>query len=115
MIFNWYNYSPTTRMHQHKIWNFLRHRGYNFICIEAPDGLQNLQSAANHYEDMIKDLKEKIAKKGSRRANNIERKIEIKEHEQKLDFIKKLIYNDAFDWQVEELLTDDTEQNKCTG
>ena len=45
-----------------------------------------------------------MKKKGSWASTNARRVKEIDYYEGKLHFVRKLIYNDDFDWELEELL-----------
>lgn len=74
VVFNDFGYSPSTRRHQSKVRSVMSDLGITpDLVIEAPQGLQNLDSAIKLYEDKIKRLEVAIQKKGSKQAKNIER------------------------------------------
>lgn len=47
-VLNTFNYSATTIKHHNKLWRLLKELGIEFITIEAPGGLQSLDSAQKH-------------------------------------------------------------------
>ena len=59
VLFNTYNYSPTTIKHVSTIRDFISATDY--ICVEAPDGLSNIDSAIRHYQYLIQELEEKVS------------------------------------------------------
>lgn len=62
VVFNEYNFSPTTRAHQRKVERLLgRLRIKIDHRILAPKGLQNLQASIYHYENKIALLEAQIA------------------------------------------------------
>lgn len=91
LVFNNYNYSPTTCKHQWKLRSLLSTLGLTIdLTIEAPKGLQDLESAIKHYETKIAILQAAIAKKGSRKSTNAERASLINEHQITIAQIKSL-------------------------
>lgn len=77
LVFNSYRYSVTTSSHQSAVRALLRELAIVIsLEIEAPNGLQDLDSAVRHYQDRIDTLDKAIRAKGSRKAKNKQRKIE---------------------------------------
>lgn len=92
VIFNSYGYSPTTIKHQYKLRRLLQQLDIPIVLdVKAPGGLQDLGSAIDLYESQIKNLQALIAKPGTRKAKNEERKQEIAVLLFKLDEVNKLI------------------------
>lgn len=91
IVFNSYNYSPSTCKHQSKVRRLLSDLGlkvdYN---IEAPKGLQDLESAIKHYEIMIKKLIGEIQNPRSRKATNERRASQIESYKKTIEVIKEL-------------------------
>ena len=82
LVFNNYNYSPSTIKHQYKVRDLLRELEIDIdITIEAPKGLQDLNSAIAHYDYLIKELNDAIAKPRSQKKKNLERQKQILELE----------------------------------
>lgn len=78
LVFNAYRYSSTTTSHQYAVRWVLRELGIGInLEIEAPGGLQDLDSAIRHYEGRIEALEKAVNAKGSRKAKNKQRKIEM--------------------------------------
>jgi hypothetical protein len=91
VIFNSYSYSPSTSKHQSKVRSLLDTLGIKVdVSIEAPRGLQDLDSALNHYGYQIKELREAIANPKSRKAKNTERLAQIKAIEAKITEVERL-------------------------
>lgn len=91
LVFNNFRYSVSTSKHQNKVSSLLDQLGFETdFSFEAPDGLQNLDSAIKHYERKITSLREEIAKPRSHKAKNDERRWEIKNHQETIKIIKKL-------------------------
>lgn len=97
LVFNTYTYSYTTRRHQWKVRHLIeRDLGLNIdIEIEAPKGLQSIESAIDYYEGLITNLQSKIDTKGSKKMKNIERIAEIEQHRSKIKLITDLIKEGA--------------------
>lgn len=93
VVFNNYAYSNTTRRHQWKVRLLIkRDLGLNIdIEIEAPKGLQSIESAIGHYENLIANLQSKIEAKGSKKQKNIERAAEIEQYRNKIEAVKNLM------------------------
>lgn len=93
LVFNWYTYSNTTAKHQRKVYALLRDElgREPDVGIEAPQGLQNLQSAIDLYNERINDLYAQIAKPGTRKLKNEERTVEIVECRAKILQVRKLM------------------------
>jgi hypothetical protein len=78
LVFNSYRYSVTTAKHQREVQWLLEDLGLSMdLYIEAPTGLQDLESALSHYASRIFVLQELISRKGSRKAKNADRLKEI--------------------------------------
>lgn len=92
-VLNTYNYSTTTIQHYHKIRSFIKDELgiHNVIEVEAPKGLQSLDGVEQHYQLMIRELECLIAKKGTRKAKNIERAELIRQHKITLNVAAKLL------------------------
>lgn len=92
VVFNSYRYSISTSKHQYKVERLMDQLGIKIdVRIEAPKGLQNLESAVTLYQNRIDELLAEIASPRSRKKKNIERKHEINRLDSKLAFIKKLM------------------------
>lgn len=92
VVFNDFGYSNTTRRHQYKVRRLLNQLGIQIhATIEAPNGLQSLDSAIHLYERRIETLKAEIAKPRSRKAKNVERMQAIKEMQAKIKQVKALM------------------------
>lgn len=91
VVFNDYSYSPSTSKHQNKVRSLLNQLGINVdVCIHAPKGLQDLDSALNYYGYEIKQLREAMANPKSRKAKNLERIAEIEALEARIEQVEKL-------------------------
>lgn len=90
MVLNKYSYSPTTVRHYYKIRELFESLGIDYMSIEAPKGLQSIETAIEHYESRISSLHAQIAKKGTRKSTNEDRFAEICIYNKKLAFIKSL-------------------------
>lgn len=78
LVFNTYNYSATTNKHQWSLKSLLCALDLTIdFKIEAPDGLQSLESATRHYQREIEKLEAAIAVKGSHKAKNEQRRAQI--------------------------------------
>jgi hypothetical protein len=78
VVFNNYYYSTSTCKHQSKVMGLLSELGIKIdMTIECPGGLQNLQSAVEHYTYEIKELERKIAAPRTHKKKNEERKRHI--------------------------------------
>jgi hypothetical protein len=89
LVYNSFGYSPATIKHQATIRRMLNYT-YDY-AIEAPRGLDDLPQAIRHYEGLISDLKDAIAKPGTRKAKNLERQAEIDNHLRTIEIIKSLM------------------------
>jgi len=92
-IVNTYTYSNTTAKHVGQISGFIRNElGIsNIVKLQAPRGLQSLDSILDHYETLIKNLEAKIAKPRTHKAKNLERKNQIRQHQLAMDVAKNLL------------------------
>ncbi len=77
MVLNSYSYSPSTLRHFYKIRNLFDSLNITYIMIEAPKGLQCLDSAKDRYEEQIKSLQKAMSKPRSHAGKNQERKAHI--------------------------------------
>jgi uncharacterized small protein (DUF1192 family) len=92
VVFNSYRYSPTTARHQSKVANVMRNLGIRVdLDIECPRGLDNLESAIGLYQRRIEKLRADMAKKGTRKAKNVERAADIKANENRIVVVQALI------------------------
>lgn len=83
LVFNNYAFSSTTQRHQSKVRSLLSDLNISIdFEIECPKGLHSIdagQSVDMYYSNMIKRLKEEIAKPRSHKKKNIERQNKIDE------------------------------------
>ena len=85
LVFNNYTYSNSTTNHQSAMRSLLRDLGYHsYLIIEAPGGLQDLDSAIKYYESKIENLRAAMAKPRTRKAKNAERQSDINFYESKM-------------------------------
>ncbi len=92
LVFNDYSYSNTTNRHQSKVKTLLHNLGYHIdLYIEAPDGLQSLSSAIEHYNQEIKALEQAIDKPRSNNEVNVKRMYEIEVLQRKIEEVQGLI------------------------
>ena len=98
-VVNNYNYSATTIKHIVKLKEYLSDNDINYVAIEAPKGLQNLELAKKHYQDKYSNLLNDMNKKGTRKAKNIERREQAEKMLQTMAFIDSLM-NEVSDDKV---------------
>ena len=79
VVLNTYSYSNTTIRHIYKVRRVLEDLRIQYVEIEAPAGLQNLEDALEYYKVLNKSLLEAINNPRSNRAANNERVHEISE------------------------------------
>lgn len=92
VVFNDYGYSVSTRRHQSKVRSVMSDLGITpDLVIEAPKGLQDLDSAIKHYEYKVKRLEDEIGRKGSKQAKNMEREREKLHYLSMIDKVKRLM------------------------
>lgn len=92
IVFNNYNYSPSTVKHQYKVRRLMADLGIKIdLEIEAPMGLQQLDVAISHHQSKIDNLKALIAKPKMQKAKNLERYTEIGLHATKIQTLNSLI------------------------
>ena len=78
VVFNDYRYSVTTTKHQSKVKGLLRGLDIKVdLYVQAPEGLQSLQSAITYIDYQIEKLQAEIDKPRSHRAKNDKRETEI--------------------------------------
>jgi hypothetical protein len=80
----------TTARHVQTLREHFAARNYRIVEIEAPSGLQDYGAAREFYQHKIDELETAIARKGTRKSTNEERKIQIAEHRQKLCLLARL-------------------------
>ena len=88
LVFNDYRYSVTTAKHQRDLRSIIGNVDH---IIHAPNGLQNLGSAIDHYEYQIKELYKAMAKPRSHNRKNIERREEIERLEKDIETVRELM------------------------
>lgn len=95
LVFNRYNYSATTLKHQSKTRALLREIGAVVdIELAVPAGLQAsnaLESAVRHYEQLIQELEEAIARPRSKAETNLRRKAQIGEYAQAIITARRVL------------------------
>lgn len=92
VVLNNYNYSRTTNNHQQKVKRLLKALNIEIdIYIEAPQGLDRLSEAINHYNREIVKLELTINKPRTHKKKNEERKQLIKVYKDKISTIEELI------------------------
>lgn len=92
VVFNNYNYSPSTNKHQQKMRRLLDFLGIKVdLNIKSPGGLQNLSSAVRCYELEIEALEALIKAPRTLKRKNLERKQEILGIKEKLKQIRTLM------------------------
>lgn len=84
IVFNTYTYSSSTIKHQSKVRSLLSDLGITGVFkIECPAGLQapdRDESIREHYQGLIQELEELIAKPRTQAKKNEERRKQIKEY-----------------------------------
>jgi len=92
VVFNSFNYSTSTSQHQWKVRETLKQLGIKIdLEIESPNGLQDLSSAIERYENQIKYLSALIRSPRTRADKNKERAKQIREFQGKVAAIRKLM------------------------
>lgn len=91
MILNTFNYSATTLRHVYKIRKLFDDLGIEYLTLEAPQGLQNLESSLEYYKDCIGNLRTKINNPRSRKSTNVERSQEIDNLQEKIGIVETFI------------------------
>jgi len=76
---NTHGYSVTTSKHVSILRQFFNHCRDEIFYFEAPDGLQNLSRAINHYQNKINDIQVKLDNPRSRK-NKIQDRLDIIAH-----------------------------------
>lgn len=93
LVFNNYGYSVSTRKHQSKVRNLLNKLGKTIdLVIEAPRGLDNLENAKEHYQFLISELIRETKKKGTKKAKNEERLMQVERYKACIKELDSLIY-----------------------
>lgn len=71
MLFNGYTYSQSTSRHQSKIRSLLDELGIKIdLYVQAPKGLQDLDSAISYHNSIIETLKKEILNPRSKKEKN---------------------------------------------
>lgn len=95
VMLNTYRYSRTTAVHRYTIEQFFKNNNikitYKFDC---PGGLQNLDSALNHYEKEKRKAFEKLSTPKIRDYTRERTRALIDEYNEKISMIRKLILID---------------------
>lgn len=90
-VINNYRYSVSTIKHRYKIERLLRDLGIEIhTAIEAPRGLQDLDSSITLYNKRIADLYAAAEKKGSKQKKNEERMAAVVELRKKIKQVEQL-------------------------
>jgi len=89
-VLNSYGYSNTTARHVSKLRGLFCSLGIEWVEIEAPQGLQNLDAARALTVSKIQKLTAEINNKRSRPEKNAERFAEIGKLKEKLGLIERL-------------------------
>lgn len=91
VVFNDFSYSVTTSRHQNRVSTLMRQLGIEAtLSIEAPGGLQDLDSAIRLYKNRIQELQQAIDKRFSRKAKNKERRALISDLKKKIKVVERL-------------------------
>lgn len=100
LVFNSYNYSPSTTKHQYKVRALLNELGINVdITIHSPKGFQDcscLIESCDYYQNEIDKLNELINRPRSQKKKNIERAQEIERLEDSILEVRKLMVFNLF-------------------
>lgn len=92
MVFNDYRYSVTTAKHQAKVRELMFQLKITAdLRVEAPRGLQDLESAVKWHLEQCEELQQKIKSPRTRKEKNHERAQEIMTHLAKVDAIRGLL------------------------
>lgn len=90
-VFNSYRYSVTTAKHQRETRRLIESLGIQIHAdIEAPGGLQDLDSAIRLYEQRVNTLNEEIRTPRSQAKKNVQRADQIKELLLKIKQVRNL-------------------------
>lgn len=90
VVLNTFPYSNTTIRHIYKMRRLLESLGLQWVEIEAPKGLQDLNEPAEYYKVCNKMLLEQINKPRSKASKNSERWHDISKNGNKLVLINQL-------------------------
>lgn len=92
IVFNNFNYSSTTNLHQSKVRQLMVRLGHTpTIFIDCPAGLQSprwRESTIEHYNNKIQDLVTAMVR--GRKAKNVERLAQIDEYKRMIDLVQAL-------------------------
>lgn len=91
LVFNTYSYSPTTVGHQSRLRSLLYRLNIKpTMYIEAPNGLQDISRAIDHYYYLISRLTDKINQPKTYKAKNLERHADILKYGMIIDWLKEI-------------------------
>lgn len=90
-VLNVFPYSNSTIKHRKDIVAALGPTFVFDLIVEAPNGLQDLPAAIEHYRNRIKELEAEMVAKGARHVVNGKRKLQIAEFQQKIKELSELI------------------------
>jgi hypothetical protein len=92
VVFNNYNYSPTTGRHQGKVRQLLVELGIHIdLDISVPEGLQSLDKAIPYLQNEIRQLQELIKKPRTHKVTNQRRAGDIVQLRTKINQVKELM------------------------
>jgi len=87
MVVNCYNYSPTTIRHMYKIYRLFDELNIEYITIEAPKGLQNIERMKEHYSKLINEIESKLANPRCAKHLKFNRQCLLNSYQQRLTYI----------------------------
>ena len=93
VVLNTYRYSTSTGKHIRDVQGVLHNLGVNYETIEAPQGLQRLEEAKNHYEGKINSNNVYMSKPKVRQKTKDSLKLENETYNNKLNFINIALGN----------------------
>lgn len=91
VVLNSYAYSNTTIRHIYKVRRVLEDLRIQYVEIEAPTGLQNLERASEHYQNKNGELLSKVNNPRTKKEKNVQRYHELAQNGNKLLLIKQLM------------------------
>lgn len=91
VLFNNYSYSNSTSKHQSNVWWFLHKNGIPMKTVYWCAGLQNPSKEIDNKKYEIEQLQKLINTKGTRKAKNAERQLEIQSLLKEIDFINDYV------------------------
>ena len=91
VVLNTYGYSYTTIRHIYKVRRVLEDLRIQYVEIEAPRGLQDLEQAMRHYTFKNQELLERVNNPRTKKEKNVQRYHELAQNGNKLLLIKQLM------------------------